>query len=88
MMIKSPIPCKRDGFTETLRINTSLVRRRIRSARLKLEPLVIGELSQTDVVILYIEGIAKSTMIEEVRKRLSCNQIDAEIGEISAIEKE
>ncbi|MFD0681999.1 MULTISPECIES: spore germination protein [unclassified Paenibacillus] len=70
----------RDGFTETLRINTSLVRRRIRSARLKLEPLVIGEMSQTDVVILYIEGIAQSTIVEEVRRRLSSIQIDAEIG--------
>ena len=46
-----------DGFTETIRVNTSLIRRRIRSQKLKMEPYSIGELSQTDVVIAYIEEL-------------------------------
>ncbi|OIK16041.1 spore germination protein [Bacillus sp. MUM 116] len=66
----------RDGFTETLRVNTSLVRRRIRSPRLKMEPYSIGDLSQTDVVIAYIEGIAPNTVLEEVRQRVQRIQID------------
>ena len=45
----------RDGFTESLRTNTSLLRRRIRSTRLKFDSFSIGELSQTDVLIAYIE---------------------------------
>ncbi len=67
----------RDGFTESLRTNTTLLRRRIRSTRLKLEPLSLGELSQTDVEIAYIEGIARDSLLEEVRKRLSRIKIDA-----------
>ncbi|WP_144555011.1 spore germination protein [Bacillus sp. X1(2014)] len=67
----------REGFTESIRTNTTLIRRRIRSSKLKLEPYSIGELSQTDVVIAYIEGIAKDSLLEEVRKRLGRIKIDA-----------
>ncbi|PFP24868.1 spore germination protein [Bacillus sp. AFS073361] len=67
----------RDGFTELIRTNTTLLRRRIRSTRLKLESLSIGELSQTDIVIAYIEGIAQDSLLEEVRKRLGRIKIDA-----------
>ena len=60
----------RDRFTETLRVNTSLIRRRIRSPRLKIESFTIGKLSKTDVAVMYIEKIASDSVIEEVRKRL------------------
>jgi hypothetical protein len=76
----------RDGFTEILRINTSLVRRRIRSSQLKMESISIGQYSQTDVVISYIEGIATQSIVEEVRKRLSRIEIDG-ILESSYIEE-
>ncbi|WP_053377830.1 spore germination protein [Paenibacillus sp. FJAT-27812] len=70
----------REGFIETLRVNTSLVRRKIQSPRLKFESMVIGELSQTIVSIAYIEGIAEETVIDEVRKRLGQIKIDAILG--------
>ncbi|MDP4107639.1 MAG: spore germination protein [Bacillota bacterium] len=66
----------RDGFTETLRVNTGLLRRRIRSPRLKMEPYTIGDLSLTDIAITYIEGIAPNSILEEVRKRVQRIQID------------
>jgi hypothetical protein len=67
----------RDGFTENLSINTSLIRRRIRSTRLKFEPIAIGKLSQTDVMIAYIEGLATESLLKEVRARLGRIEIDA-----------
>jgi spore germination protein KA len=70
----------KDGFTETLRVNTSLVRRRIRSPRLKMEALSIGDLTQTDIVIAYVEEIASKTVLEEVRQRVQRIQIDGIIG--------
>ncbi|MCM3729207.1 spore germination protein [Neobacillus cucumis] len=76
----------RDGFTENLRTNTSLVRRRLRSAKLKMESITVGEVSQTDVVIAYIDGIASNTVLEEVRKRIRRIQIDGVI-ESSYIEE-
>lgn len=66
----------RDGFTENIRVNSSLIRRRIRSTRLKLELLTIGELSRTDVAIAYIDGIAPESLLKEVRSRLSRIEID------------
>ena len=66
----------RDGFTETLRTNTSLVRRRIRSTQLKFESFTVGEFTQTDVVIAYIENIAPDSLLKEVRTRIERIQVD------------
>lgn len=67
----------REGFTESLRINTSLLRRRLKSPRLKTEAVTIGALSQTDVALVYIEGIVEDSILDEVRKRVSRIEIDA-----------
>lgn len=72
----------RDGFTETLHVNTSLVRRRIRSAKLKMESITVGQVSQTDIVIAYIDGIVPNTILEEVRKRISRIQIDGVMEQV------
>lgn len=66
----------RDGFTEILRTNTSLIRRRIRSSKLKMEPITVGRFSQTDILIVYIEGVVSTAVLEEVRQRMSRIQID------------
>lgn len=76
----------RDGFTETLRINTSLIRRRIRNAKLKMESITVGQVSQTDIVIAYIDGIVSNAVLEEVRKRIQRIQID-EVLESGYIEE-
>jgi len=60
----------RDGFTESIRINTTMIRRRIRSTRLKFEPVTFGELTRTDCLLAYIEGLAPDSLLREVRRRL------------------
>jgi spore germination protein len=67
----------REGFTENIRTNTSMVRRRLKTAKLKMESLKLGELSQTEVVITYLDGIAEQSIVEEVRSRLNQISIDA-----------
>lgn len=67
----------REGFVENIRVNTGLIRRRLRSPQLKMESCTIGELSQTDVIISYIQGIVSDHVLNEVRKRVSRIQIDA-----------
>ena len=76
-LTESAIRGPKDGFIENLRTNTALLRRRIRSTRLKLESFNIGELTQTDVIVAYIEGIASNSLLAEVRSRISRIQIDA-----------
>lgn len=67
----------REGFTETIRFNTVLVRRRIRDTKLKFKAISYGTRSRTDVVIAYIEDIAKPELVEEVMSRLNKYVIDA-----------
>jgi len=67
----------KEGFTETLRFNTALLRRRIKSTTLKIESMVIGRISKTDVVVCYIDNIAPPQIVEEVKKRLGQIDIDA-----------
>jgi hypothetical protein len=67
----------RDGFIETLRTNTMLLRRRIKSPHLKFEHAVIGRRTRTDVVITYVKGITNPDLLAEVRSRLARVDIDA-----------
>ena len=66
----------RDGFVESLDINISLVRRRLRSASVRVDKLKVGELSHTDVAVLYIDQRAKPSMVEEVKGRIRNVKID------------
>jgi len=67
----------REGFTERLRVNTSLIRQKIRSSHLKIVSKTIGEQTQTNIAILYIEGLAQPDLIDEVMARLDAIKIDA-----------
>lgn len=67
----------RDGFTETFRVNTALVRRRIRDHKLKLKQMRVGKRSFTDVGVMYIEDIVTPELVEEVTRRIKTIDIDA-----------
>lgn len=66
----------RDGFTETLRTNTALIRRRIKNPDLRLEAVRVGERTQTDVLLIYLEGVAKQEVVDEVSRRIKRIKID------------
>ena len=67
----------RDGFTENIRTNTALLRRRIRDPLLYVESMQIGKKSKTDINIVYLEGTVKEGLVEEVKQRLRSIKIDA-----------
>ena len=66
-----------DGFCETLIFNTTLIRRRVRDPKLRKEVFSIGELTQTDIVLTYIEGRAEKKLVDAVRKKLTSIKIGA-----------
>ena len=66
----------REGFTEDLRTNTTMIRRRLRSPNLVFEDLSIGRVTSTGVLIAYIKGIAEPQMVSEVKARLQKIDID------------
>lgn len=74
---ESVIRGPREGLVESLRTNTSLIRRRIRTPQLKFDLVRVGRLSRTDIVVAYIRGIAPDVLVEEVRRRVSRIDIDA-----------
>ncbi|WP_179281094.1 spore germination protein [Paenibacillus sp. XY044] len=67
----------REGFTENLRINTSLVRRRIKNPNLWIVDRTIGRVSQTNVAVMYINGIANDDVVQEILRRLDRIDIDS-----------
>ncbi len=66
----------KEAFTETFRVNTVLIRRRIRDTNLKLKQMRIGKRSKTDVGIMYMEDIARPEILREVERRLNMIDID------------
>lgn len=66
----------REGFIESLQVNTSMLRRVIKSPALKIKSRTIGEYTRTNVALIYIEGIVSPSLIEEMEKRLKRIQID------------
>lgn len=67
----------KDGFTEDIVTNITLLRRRIKTPRLKIEAMVIGLLTNTEVKVVYINGIVLDKVVEEVKLRLSRIKTDA-----------
>ena len=61
----------RDGFVETLVVNTALIRRRIRDPRLTMEHFSMGGSSETDVVVCYMKDVAENSLVKDIRRRLS-----------------
>ncbi|MDR3541931.1 MAG: spore germination protein [Desulfosporosinus sp.] len=75
-VIKGP----HEGFTETLRINTSLLRRKIKHPSLRLISLKVGDLTNTDLVVTYVDKIASPDIVAEVVRRLGTIKMDGVIG--------
>ncbi len=60
----------RDAFVETLRTNTALVRKRIKSEKLTVRPLKVGKQTNTDVAVIYIDGFTDINFVKEAEKRI------------------
>jgi spore germination protein KA len=67
----------RQGFTENLRTNTSLVRRIIKTPELKMETFIAGTKTKTNIVVAYIDSVANEDVIKEVRHRIKKINIDS-----------
>lgn len=67
----------REGFTETLRVNTALIRRRIRDPKFKIKQMQIGKRSKTDIAVLFIDGLVNQDILNTVVYRLNQIEIDS-----------
>jgi len=64
------------GLTESVDDNLALIRSRLKHPRLRVEQVIIGRKSRTDVRIIYLEGIAPREVVDELRRRLHEIDID------------
>ncbi|MDF2679830.1 MAG: yfkQ [Brevibacillus sp.] len=67
----------REGFIENIRTNTSMLRRKLKTPRLKMKSLVVGRESNTNIVVAFLEGITDPQIVDEVSQRIGKIDIDA-----------
>ncbi|WP_309122949.1 spore germination protein [Paenibacillus sp.] len=73
---QSVVRGSREGFTESIHTNISLLRRRLRTPKLWLETMSLGTLSRTQIGIMYIQGVVNEQVVDEARRRLARIEID------------
>ena len=66
----------KEGFTDSIKTNTALIRKRIRSTKVKVEEIQEGVRSHTSIDLVYMKDLAYPDVITEVKKRLQQFEID------------
>ena len=61
----------KEGFVEPLRINMSLIRRRMKTPKMKFETMTIGSESKTDICLCYMTDIVSPSILRKLKKRLN-----------------
>ena len=64
-----------EGFADSIKINTALIRKRLRTPKLKVREVRLGTRSNTNVDIVYMEDLVYPKLVGEVEKRLSRYEI-------------
>ncbi len=60
----------KDAFVETIRTNTSLIRRHLRTPALRLQETTVGRRSLTNVTVVWVEGITNPELVQRMQRRL------------------
>lgn len=66
----------REGFTENIKTNLTLVRKRLCSSNLTIESKEIGKESKTRLIMCYMKGRVSQETLDEVKSRLNSLNID------------
>lgn len=74
---ESVIKGSQEAFVENFRTNTSLIRRIVNNENLIIENIPVGHLSKTKCGICYMQNIANSDLVSEVKYRISSIDIDS-----------
>lgn len=59
-----------ESFVEDIELNTALLRRRMKTSKMKMVRFVKGRITKNNIMIAYIEGIVKSKLVDELEKRI------------------
>ena len=75
VVVKGP----REGFTESLKMNLALIRKRVKSADLVVKTMSIGTITKTQVGVVYFDSVADKSIVKHIMERLKNIQIDGVI---------
>jgi len=84
--VENTVKGAKDAFVETIRSNTSYIRRHLRSPDLRLYETQVGKRSLTNVSVVWLEGITNPELVERMKARLQAIDIDGLISP-SAVEE-
>ena len=70
----------KDAFVESLRTNTALIRKKMKSQFLRFEKITVGKESQTPVNIVYLDDVADKGILEELRRRIKNMNVNSLIS--------
>lgn len=66
----------REGFIESLDVNISLIKKRLKDSNLAVEKFTLGRRTQTDIVLVYIKDIADEDVVTNIRNRVTSVDVD------------
>ena len=78
--VENTVKGAKDAFVETIRSNTSYIRRHLRSPDLRLYETQVGRRSLTNVSVVWLEGITNPELVEKMKSRLQEIDIDGMIS--------
>lgn len=71
-VIKGP----REGFVEDLATNINLIRKRLKTNNIRIKDFFVGRQTNTQISIVYLQGIAQNSIIKDIENRLKSIDID------------
>ena len=84
--IEPSIRGSQSSFTETLTVNTALIRTKLRTSDLITEALTIGDRGNTRCALMYLQSVANPKLVDEIRRRITAISTDV-ITDIGVLEQ-
>ncbi len=78
--VENTVKGAKDAFVETIRSNTSYIRRHLRSPDLRLYETQVGRRSLTNVSVIWLEGVTNPELVRRMKERLQQIDIDGLIS--------
>ncbi len=84
--VENTVRGPKDAFTETLRTNTGLLRRHLRTERLRLEEQAVGSRAVTNVCVISLDGRTDPMLPQRIKERFSKLRVEGLISPASVEE--
>lgn len=76
----------REGFTESIKTNISMIRKRFPTNDLKIQDLKVGRYTKTKIKVVYLESIVDKKIVKEVVSKIKKIDIDGVVDSYNILE--